>query len=244
MKKVVKKLGEDTSLEVRPEFDKDTLGKLGSPDILKTIKEKIANCGVLVADLSIIGETNGKKIVNQNVMFEIGYMIGSNSEDRLILLFNEDLGELKSAPFDIAHHRVTSFSIKRDPGGETFESLLLQILKLHIQNAKLESKIPKTHQDTLDAVESLMMQLLASMQDDIRIMTARTFEGVEIIPVSPCDKSLLAKVNEGTGGQRAQAALDSLVDKKILSVFHGSKGTPNYQPTNTGFKIIDDIKQK
>ena len=95
LKKVIKALGKESSLEKRPEFDKDTLGKLGSPDILQTIKEKISGCTVLVADLSIIGKTSNKAVVNQNVMFEVGYMIGSNSEDRLILLFNEDYGKLR-----------------------------------------------------------------------------------------------------------------------------------------------------
>lgn len=94
-------------LDKSPRLDKDTQGTVGSPSIVTTIKDKIDNCGIFVADVSIVDESkSGRKLVNQNVMFELGYAIARHSDMNIVMLFNSDLGNPKDLPFDISHHRV------------------------------------------------------------------------------------------------------------------------------------------
>jgi len=242
LRRAIKRVDNDSTFDKRPEFDKDTLGVLGAPDILTTIKEKISKCEILVADISIIGSNKGKKIVNQNVMFEIGYMIGSNSSDKLVLLFNSDNGNIKDAPFDIQHHKVMQFSIKSDPSGVEFEKELTRIIKIYL--SKKDSKNPNSELiDALDEREKQIMTLFSTIQDDVRILTTMTMGGAIITPTGAYNKEIYDKTIESIGEQRMVAIMDDLFNKGILDKKYGSKGTPNYTPTGTGFKIIDAIKE-
>ena len=114
---VIKEISDTPELEKSPrvELDKDTKGAVGAVNIGATIKEKINNCGIFLADVSIIdrGES-GKGIVNQNVMFELGYAIGKHTEEKVIQVANTDLGQIEELPFDIAHQRTIGFSIAED----------------------------------------------------------------------------------------------------------------------------------
>ena len=114
---VIKEISGTPALEESPrvELDKDTKGAVGAVNIGATIKEKINNCGIFLADVSIIdrGES-GKGIVNQNVMFELGYAIGKHTEEKVIQVANIDLGRMEELPFDITHQRTIGFSIKKD----------------------------------------------------------------------------------------------------------------------------------
>ena len=58
------------------EYDRDTIGKNGSPDISKTIFDKIDKSVLFVCDVSIINKTyEGKKTPNPNVLIELGYAV-------------------------------------------------------------------------------------------------------------------------------------------------------------------------
>lgn len=114
---VIKEISDTPALEESPrvELDKDTKGAVGAVNIGATIKEKINNCGIFLADVSIIDRgKSGKGIVNQNVMFELGYAIGKHTEEKVIQVANIDLGRMEELPFDIAHQRTIGFSIKKD----------------------------------------------------------------------------------------------------------------------------------
>ena len=95
LKNAIKTLDGDPALDFRPELDDSTKGRMGAVDIPATITEKIENCDVFVADLSFVGEYNNRKLVNQNVLYELGYMIGKRTANRVIMLFNADSGEIK-----------------------------------------------------------------------------------------------------------------------------------------------------
>lgn len=58
--------------------DRDTQGELGSPNIETTIFQKIDECDLFIADLSIVCEYedssgNKKYAPNPNVLIELGY---------------------------------------------------------------------------------------------------------------------------------------------------------------------------
>ena len=87
----------------RPEVDHDTKNVAGTPDITKTILEKIARANVFVADMTPVGITDpaalqpsapGEKrserkyLQNPNVMSELGYAERALSQGRIILVAN------------------------------------------------------------------------------------------------------------------------------------------------------------
>jgi hypothetical protein len=87
----------------RPEVDHDTKNVAGTPDITKTILDKIAAANVFVADVTPVGSTDPvalqpnvpaekrsepKYLQNPNVMSELGYAEHAISQGRIILVAN------------------------------------------------------------------------------------------------------------------------------------------------------------
>ena len=92
-----------------------TLGVTGSPDIVKTLFSKIADCDLFIADVSLcfekasaLGSSAPKKYSpNPNVLVELGYAVGCLGWDRIICCINTEYGEIEKLPFDIRQRRVT-----------------------------------------------------------------------------------------------------------------------------------------
>ncbi len=103
----------------RPEVDHDTKNVLGTPDITKTILDKIATANVFIADMTPVGMTDPlsiqpnvsadkrsepKFLQNPNVMSELGYAERAISQDRIILVANsEHYPGPNALPFDWRH---------------------------------------------------------------------------------------------------------------------------------------------
>lgn len=101
------------------EAERDTVGVSGTPDIVQTIFSRIDNCDLFIADVSAVGmynpETNPERtklIPNPNVMLELGYAAKTLSWDNVICLRNTDFGTKGELPFDLAHRRLTGFSLE------------------------------------------------------------------------------------------------------------------------------------
>ena len=101
--------------------DEATRNRFGSPDIMTSIFEKIDECDLFIADVSIVGSYSPPKdageedlehkfFPNPNVLFELGYAAATKTWDRCICFANTDFGAIKDLPFDINHRRVTAFS--------------------------------------------------------------------------------------------------------------------------------------
>ncbi len=239
----IKTLSGNNTLEKAPRLDKDTQGTVGSPNIVSTIKNKIDNCGIFIADVSIVDESkSGRKLVNQNVMFELGYAIAKHSELNVAMLFNADLGDPKDLPFDISHHRVLQFSVKDDDkNGTKLKAKLVGALTAHL-NSLTEQEISQVEQ-SLDEIQLLIMRVFASMTDDKRILVSAHLGGHSLHPMNPVDDSLLSQLNR-IDIQELIANMDDLVNTGILTVDYGSKGTPNYKPAKQGFEIIKILNSK
>ncbi len=122
------------------EADRDTKGKTGSPNISQTIFEKIDECDLFIADVSIVNSNmiaadgvtdDGKKDIdgsvsdrtensknqefrytpNPNVLIELGYAVKHLGWERVICFMNTDYGNQKKLPFDLDHQRVTGYSL-------------------------------------------------------------------------------------------------------------------------------------
>ena len=100
------------------EADRDTKNRTGSPDIATTIFEKIDDCDLFIADISIINKPKCKLFrgksrptPNPNVLLELGYAASTLGWDRVICVYNTDYSEMDALPFDLRQHRITSYSL-------------------------------------------------------------------------------------------------------------------------------------
>lgn len=108
--------------------DRDTQGELGSPNIETTIFQKIDECDLFIADLSIVCEYedssgNKKYAPNPNVLIELGYAVKVLSWERVICFVNTDYGKETELPFDLNHHRVTGYSLHDNEKSEVKKAL-------------------------------------------------------------------------------------------------------------------------
>ena len=91
-------------------YDRDTKGINGSPDITATIFDKIDKCVLFVCDVSIVNSNaEGRKMPNPNVLVELGYAASKLGWDRIICLFDGNTGDIEDLPFDLRQKRVTPF---------------------------------------------------------------------------------------------------------------------------------------
>lgn len=97
--------------------DRDTKGETGSPNIEQIIFDKIDDCDLFIADLSLVASYTDKDgdikyTPNPNVLVELGYAVKLLGWGNVICFMNTDFGEESALPFDLNHHRVTGFSLE------------------------------------------------------------------------------------------------------------------------------------
>lgn len=121
---------------VEAERDEATTGTTGSPNIVTTLFSKIDNCDLFIADLSLCfteDRQNEKKSPNPNVLLELGYAVKTLGWDRVICLCNTDYGD--KYPFDIAHNRITDFSLEGKSRKEV-KSDIAKIIFINIRDLR------------------------------------------------------------------------------------------------------------
>lgn len=90
----------------RLELDQDTKGVLGSPSIAETIFAKIREASIVVVDVTLTGSTpSGKRAINSNVAYELGYAHGVHGDTVLLKVMNDHFGPPEHLPFDLRHRR-------------------------------------------------------------------------------------------------------------------------------------------
>lgn len=94
--------------------DRDTAGKLGTPDIVETIFRKIDEADMFIADISIINpNAKTRRTPNPNVLLELGYAAKSLGWDRIICFINFEYGTHEDLPFDLRTRRIIPYSVAR-----------------------------------------------------------------------------------------------------------------------------------
>lgn len=128
LKKALKNLEKDASIYV--DYDRDTKGKNGSPDITTTIFDKIDKSVLFICDISIVNsDYNGRKTPNPNVLIELGYAASKLGWDRIICLFDINTGIIEELPFDLRQKRITSFNPYEDGEVERVSKILAENIK-------------------------------------------------------------------------------------------------------------------
>jgi len=109
---VLERLNTDLQVEeadAQLAFDRDTQGESGMPAIADTILRKIAEAGIVVADLTFVAKIDRKPkpkyLPNANVSIELGYAAHALGFERIVAVFNEYYGAPADLPFDLVHRR-------------------------------------------------------------------------------------------------------------------------------------------
>lgn len=124
IKKAIKQINKDSQIVAC--IDRDTKDQLGSPEIHKSVFEKINHSKFFICDLSL----NDHQSPNPNVLIELGYAIKVLGWNKIICLFNATTGKVEDLPFDINHNRVTQYS----PNIKGEKNRLSQIITLNIDS--------------------------------------------------------------------------------------------------------------
>jgi hypothetical protein len=90
--------------------DFDRKGVPGSPDLARTIFDKIRSTSIMVADVTPIAtiencgsSSSGKRVMNPNVAIELGYGLHSLSDSNVLMVLNTYYGGPEKLPFDLRH---------------------------------------------------------------------------------------------------------------------------------------------
>lgn len=188
---------------IEAERDEATMGTTGSPDIVATLFSKIDNCDLFIADLSFCFTEDlhhNKKSPNPNVMVELGYAVKTLGWERIICLCNTDYGN--QYPFDIAHNRITDFSLegksRKEVKSDISKIIFINIRDLRKQppraKAGMATHIIGAYSFTDHAVVERIIPIEISKQESY------TLHNEKLLVES---KRLLAEIQEITGRMQA-----------------------------------------
>lgn len=110
--------------------DHDRQGVPGSPDLVRTILEKIDAASVVVCDVTTAGavrlpakkatkdarkeKARTKKLINSNVAIELGYALRAHGDQNLLMVLNTYYGGHDDLPFDL-RQKATSLTFHLPP---------------------------------------------------------------------------------------------------------------------------------
>lgn len=135
LKNALNELEHDANIYM--EFDRDTFGMKGSPDITQTIFDKIDKSVLFVCDISIVSSLETKKTPNPNVLIELGYALCKLGWEHIICLFDGNTGSINDLPFDLRQKRITVFN----PENPKEEKRITDILKQNIEELFVDGKL-------------------------------------------------------------------------------------------------------
>ncbi len=139
-------------------IDRDTKGLPGAPAIADSILQKIEQCDIFLADVTIVVRNDEHESPNPNVMLELGYAVKCLTWDRIILVMNRSLGSPESLPFDLRHRRwPLSYELESGQQKVPVRDQLIGGLKVAIE-AILHRGLPIVGESVADTVERYIEQ--------------------------------------------------------------------------------------
>lgn len=173
--KAIKKLEKNLEIRVYMDYDRDTLGLSGSPDIVNSIFEKIEKSALFIGDISNIATSeNNKKIPNPNVLIELGYAAKVLGWDKVICIYDIQTGPVESLPFDLRQKRILIYDPLNECEVERVSSILCENIKALFSSGKLwnplgdymKGKIDKEFLDICKGLSNIMFETI-SMADGL-----------------------------------------------------------------------------
>ncbi len=189
LKSTLSKLEQNASIYM--EYDRDTAGLNGSPDISQTIFDKIEKSVLFICDISIINsECECKKTSNPNVLLELGYAVSKLGWDRVICLFDSNTGKIEDLPFDLRQKRVTAFNPQN---GKSEERRISDILTLNIKDLFISGKLfnplndymkGRIDKNLLDICKQISNMLFGTVSMNEGLLHVKDFMQMELSKIS------------------------------------------------------------
>lgn len=189
----LKDLEKDASIYM--DYDRDTMGKNGSPDISTTIFEKIDRSVLFICDVSIVNaDYQGRKMPNPNVLIELGYAVNKLGWDRVICMFDINTGNIEELPFDIRQKRITPYNPKQE--GEI--KRISDILSINIRDLYVNGKLYNPLNDYMKGkIDRAILGILKQMAN-LSYGTISLSEGLSNVnQLLKCSEEELCKLISG-----------------------------------------------
>jgi len=174
IKSAIKEFKKSDDYEIEPVLDRDTVGVTGTPDISKTIFDKIDKSDLFIADVSITERKEQRAFPNSNVLIEVGYAVKSLGWERIVLVFNTAYGEPEDLPFDLRSRRITSYccsdsETEKAQPRKGLSKILIEAIKLGVKGTTASvstspSERVKEHDVTLFAEFKNILPTSGSIQ--------------------------------------------------------------------------------
>ena len=206
IKKSVKTLDSLSPIPIRLTLDKATRNTSGTPDITESIFQKISNCSVFVADISLINgtSTDVRRTPNPNVLFELGYASRALGWNKIICIFNTDSGMLSDMPFDLRNRRIMTYSAMTDSRSKSKNDLSNDIVAA-VQEMQRKGVLTDKIFDFLKTeIDKEILGLLSHITKICR-------------PINQNEKSFLG-IQEFLNSSKNDI-IDDLKDKRILGFY-------------------------
>lgn len=139
-------------------IDRATSKRIGTIDIAQTIFNKINIAKMFVADVSIINNRTRKyrKMVNPNVLIELGYAVRTIGWENVICIFNTKYGNPEDLPFDIRSRRLLLYNSDYDKSVLTND--LTYVIK-ESENARVPSDVIRDYYNA--PIYTLLLRLVS-----------------------------------------------------------------------------------
>jgi hypothetical protein len=193
---------------VEPVVDRDTQGVAGSPDIAKTIFQKIEKADVVVADVSLINSApQGRPTPNPNVLLELGYALHALGDERVVLVFNTAFGKIEDLPFDLRMRRVTPYcSTESAPERST-------------ERKALESKLDDAIRAALGSIKPApMVSLVSDAIDSIERVAPSRVIAVRRVQAEFVQRIQSKQPKAAKDGGTAEDLLDAIASTADIAV--------------------------
>lgn len=154
LENAAQRICDDRSIKAEPEVVEAVRGQPGSPDIVRSIFDRIDESLVFVCDVSIINDSAvevegmlfnnvgvpilkskpAKPTSNPNVLVELGYAMAHLKPERVLMILNKSFGTPEELPFDFRGRRCITYNLhetnkEKTSGRKSLEEELEQGLR-------------------------------------------------------------------------------------------------------------------
>ncbi len=260
LKRACKRIRADDAILVEPRVDHDTLGEPGAVDIGTTILRKIEASAAFVADISIVARAKGRSFPNSNVIFELGFASNSLTLERVVLLFNEAMGDPSELPFDLRQKRLLRYT-RSESGEGTSRSELAKDLEGALR--MILERVPSDEAESVEVgSEDLYRRLITGIAQVRDRDPALSEEARTMLRVAVDDESGLIVRGETAAGTSIgtnngttflehrssprevalwEGALEELVDARLVEDRKGQNFA--FYVTRIGFEVADRLPE-
>lgn len=233
--------------------DEATTGTTGSPDIVSTLFSKIEECDLFIADISLCytGDKNThKRSPNPNVLLELGFALKTLGTERVICICNSDFGT--DYPFDIAHNRITDYSLERGGTRKEVRSDVSRVIFTNIRDlrgmppkakANMATHIIGTYDFNKKKVKSVLVPVdIRESESYILHNKELLYEAKELISeIAEISKKIKEEIDKREKEDKEDTPLDSSKETIIIADEVNSPKTEIYRAFEDQF-IFSDTK--